>query len=359
MPLISACIRRAAQLFGAHLLPNRRLHQRRTGQKQPAPLGHQNVVAHHRQIRASGHAHSHDRRDLRNPLGRHHRVVAEHPPKVILIRKHVFLQRQKHPRAVHQVNRRQAVFHGNVLRPDHLLRRHREERAGLHRGVVDDQHEQPSMHPSQSGHHSRRRSSAPLLIHPMRRVQSQFEQLAPFPRSSSSPIRSRAVSRCFLCCASMALAPPPSRIFASSARELRHQRPHRLHDCAVSRRIAVLPRSSVDCGGKWISTRSSAPHPSQMQTHQPTRAGANKQSQRCGSQSKTLDLRRKMFLSKERQLQPRALPLTTKPCRTSPHITHPSHRWRSSALPTRAQSHSGYFVTGGSVPNKCQSGGRK
>ena len=87
MPLICACILRAAQLFGGSFLPDRRLHQRGAGEKQAAALGHQNVVAHHRQIRAARDAHPHDGGDLRNAHGAHHGVVAEDAAEIVGIGK--------------------------------------------------------------------------------------------------------------------------------------------------------------------------------------------------------------------------------------------------------------------------------
>ena len=90
--------RRAAQFLGSRLLPDGRLHQRRPGQKQSRPFGHQHRIRHHRKIRAPRNAHAHDRRDLRNSQRTHHRVVAEDAPEIIGIRKHILLQRQKNAR---------------------------------------------------------------------------------------------------------------------------------------------------------------------------------------------------------------------------------------------------------------------
>ena len=61
----------AAQFVSGIFLPDGGLHQRGASEKQAAAIGHQNVVAHHRQISAAGHAHPQDGRDLRNAEGRH------------------------------------------------------------------------------------------------------------------------------------------------------------------------------------------------------------------------------------------------------------------------------------------------
>ena len=168
---------RAAQFLGGSLLPNGGLHQRRPRQKQPAAIGHQDVIAHHRQVRAAGHAHSHDRGDLRNAHGAHHRVVAEDAAEIVGVGEDIFLQRQKNARRVDQIDRRDAVLDGDILRADHFLRRHREKRPGLHRGVVGDDHHPASGHMAEAGDHARRGRAAPLLVHLVGGVEAQLEKL--------------------------------------------------------------------------------------------------------------------------------------------------------------------------------------
>ncbi len=82
---------RAAQFLGRDALPDRRLHQRRAGQKKARAVGHQNVVAHHGQISSPGHAHAHDGGDLRNAHRAHHRVIAKHAAEIVGIRENVLL----------------------------------------------------------------------------------------------------------------------------------------------------------------------------------------------------------------------------------------------------------------------------
>ncbi len=168
---------RAAQLFGGILRADRRLHQRRSGKKEAAAFGHQDVIAHQRQIRAAGHAHAHDGGDLRNAHRRHHRVVAEDAAEIVGVGEDIFLQRQKDAGRIDQVDRGDVVVDGDVLRADDLLRRHREERAGLHRRIVDDEHDQAALHARQSGHHAGRRRAAPLFIHAPRYVRAKLEEL--------------------------------------------------------------------------------------------------------------------------------------------------------------------------------------
>ena len=127
--------------------------------------------------------------------------------------KHIFLQRQKNAGRVDQVDRRNVIFDGDVLRPHHLLGRHGKERASLHGGVVGDQHEQSLLDAPQAGHDPAGRA-APLLVHLPRGISAQLEE----GRSRIDQPRHALARRQapFLCCASMALAPPPWRITSSS-----------------------------------------------------------------------------------------------------------------------------------------------
>ena len=135
------------------------------------------MIAHHRQIRAARHAHAHDRGDLRNAHRAHHRVVAEDAAEIVGIRENILLQRQKNARGIHQVNRGNAILDGDVLRANHFLRRHREKRAGFHRGVIGDDHHAAPADARQPGDRSRRRRAAPFLVHFVRGVEAQLEKL--------------------------------------------------------------------------------------------------------------------------------------------------------------------------------------
>ena len=141
---------RAAQFFSGNFLPDRGLHQRRPREEESRTFGHQNVIAHHRQVRAARDAHPHDGGDLRNAHGAHDGVVAEDAAEIVGIGENIFLQRQKYARGIDQINRGNVIFDGNILRADDFLRREREERSGLHRGVVGDDHHQAAADPSRA-----------------------------------------------------------------------------------------------------------------------------------------------------------------------------------------------------------------
>ena len=61
---------RAAEFFGGIFLADRGLHQRGTGEEEAGAFGHQDVIAHHGEIRAARDAHAHDGGELRDAHAR-------------------------------------------------------------------------------------------------------------------------------------------------------------------------------------------------------------------------------------------------------------------------------------------------
>ena len=116
----------AAQLLGGDLFAGRRLHQRRAAEEdRPGAADDDRLVRHRRHVGAAGRARAHDHGDLRNPLGRHPRLVEEDAAEVIAIGEDLGLQRQERAARVHQVDAGQAVLHRDLLRADVLLDRDR------------------------------------------------------------------------------------------------------------------------------------------------------------------------------------------------------------------------------------------
>ncbi len=111
-----------------------------------------------------------------NAHGAHDGVIAKDAAEVVGIWENIFLQRQKHARGIDQINRGYMIVDGNILRADDFLCREREERSGLHRGVVHDEHHQAAADPRQPRNNAGRRRSAPFLIHLVRGVDSQLEK---------------------------------------------------------------------------------------------------------------------------------------------------------------------------------------
>src|SRR5262249_10161677 len=135
------------------------------GQKEPAAFRHEDGVAHYRKVSAAGHAHAHNRGDLRNAHGGHYGVVAKNAAKIVSIGEHIFLQGKKDPGGIHQVDSGDMVFDGDVLRANDLFGGHREECAGFDGGVVHDHHVEPAVNAAQTRYHSGRGRASPFFIH--------------------------------------------------------------------------------------------------------------------------------------------------------------------------------------------------
>ena len=144
VPLICACIFAPPSSSAEVFCPIAACTSAGPASKQPASFRHQNVIAHHREISPARHAHSHNRRDLRNPLRAHHRVVPEHAPEIVGVWEHILLKWKKNPRGIHHVDRRNAILDRDILRANHFFRRHREKRARFHSRVVRDDHHLPA-----------------------------------------------------------------------------------------------------------------------------------------------------------------------------------------------------------------------
>ena len=169
--------RGAAQRLAVDLLADGGLHQRRTGEIKSAALGHEDLVAEHRQVGPARHAVAHDRGVLRQTGGGDHRVVAKNPAEIVLVGTNLVLHRQEHARRVDQIDERQPALEGDALRTEHLLARHWDERARLHRRVVGDDHHRAARHAADAGDDTRGGKHAPLPVQAVRRPQPQFEKL--------------------------------------------------------------------------------------------------------------------------------------------------------------------------------------
>ena len=123
---------RAAEGFGIDDLAGGGLHQRRAAEENGALLAHDDgFVAHGRHIGAAGRARTHDHGDLRNIGGRQARLVVEDAAKMVAVREHLVLQRQKGAAGIDQVHAGQVVFSGNFLGAQVLFYGHRGSRCRL------------------------------------------------------------------------------------------------------------------------------------------------------------------------------------------------------------------------------------
>ncbi len=146
----------AAEILGADLLARRGLHQRRAGEEDRALFADDDaLVGHRRDIGAARGAAAHDAGDLRDALRRHVRLVEEDAAEMVAVGKDLGLVRQVGAAAVDEIDARQPVGLGNLLRAQVLLDRHRVIGAALHRGVVADDHRRAARNAADAGDHAR------------------------------------------------------------------------------------------------------------------------------------------------------------------------------------------------------------
>ncbi len=84
--------------------------------------------------------------------------------------------------------RRNAVFKRNVLGAQNLFRRHGKERAGLHRGVVGDDHAQPAGYTAESRDNARSGSTAVFVVHAIGSPEAKFEELSVLVEQQIQPL---------------------------------------------------------------------------------------------------------------------------------------------------------------------------
>ena len=129
------------QIFSAHHLTRGGFDQRRAAQKDGALVFHNDgLVAHGGHIGPACGAAAHDHRNLCDALRAHVRLVEEDAAKVVPVRKDFVLVGQVRATRVHQVNARQVVLLGDLLRPQMLFHRHGVVAAAFDCGVVAHHH---------------------------------------------------------------------------------------------------------------------------------------------------------------------------------------------------------------------------
>ena len=165
----------AAELLAVRLLADGRLHECRSRQVETASLGHDQRIAEHREIPAARDAVAHDRRHLCQAGGREYGVVPEDASEVVGVGEDVFLQWQEHARGVDEIDQRQPRPFGDHLGADELLAGHREERAGLDRGIVGDDHAELATDLPDGGDQPCPRGTTVLPVHIPRREEPALE----------------------------------------------------------------------------------------------------------------------------------------------------------------------------------------
>ena len=212
---------RAAQHVALHVLTDGGLHEVRPREVDRAGALHdQRLVAHNRQVSAAGHAAAHDGGNLRDALARQLRVVAEDASEVLLVRKDLVLHRQVDARRVHEVEDRDVVFQGDLLGAQVLLRGDRKPRAGLHGGVVGDDHAEAARDVPQAHHGTACGAAALLLVHLVAGKQAELLEVVRGVHE-----RFDALARGHLA----ALVLPLDSLLAAAFADLRRTLAHRLH----------------------------------------------------------------------------------------------------------------------------------
>ena len=135
------------------------------------------MVGHDGEIGAAGDAHAHDGGDLRDAHGGHARVVAEDAAEVVLVGEDVFLKRKEDTGGVDEIEGGEVVLHRDVLGAEDLLGGHGEEGAGLHGGVVGDDHAEAAGDATEAGDDACCGRAAPFGIHLKSRERGEFEKI--------------------------------------------------------------------------------------------------------------------------------------------------------------------------------------
>ncbi len=154
----------AAEALGVDDLVERRLHDRRSAEVDAAdPLDDHRLIAERRHVGAPGGAAAEHDRDLRQARGGKRRLVVKRAAEMLLVGKHLVLQRQKRAAAVDQIDARQSVFGGDPLGPEVLLDRLGKERAAFHGRVVGDEHAGHAVNAADPGDDAAARRSVAVL----------------------------------------------------------------------------------------------------------------------------------------------------------------------------------------------------
>ena len=105
-----------------------------------------------------------------------------------------------------------AILEGDGLGAQHLLGRHGEKCAGLHRGVVGDDHAQAPAHAAQPGDYARTGRTAIFAVHFIRGPKAQLEESGSFIEQQVQPFSYRQASLCVLCLSGLRSATKANQI---------------------------------------------------------------------------------------------------------------------------------------------------
>ncbi len=170
----------ATELLGRHDLAGRRLHQRRSTEEDRALLLDDDaLVRHRRHVGATGRAGPHHGRELGDAFCGEVRLVEEDPAEVLLVGEDVVLHRQERAPGVDEVDARQLVGAGDLLRAQVLLDGDRVVGAALHGRVVGDDDALAALDAPDAGDDAGARDGVGVVrlgVHPVRRQRAQLEE---------------------------------------------------------------------------------------------------------------------------------------------------------------------------------------
>jgi hypothetical protein len=145
-----------AQFFGSDILARGGFDERRAAEKNcPRAFDNDGLIAHRRDVRAARRAAAHDRRDLRNALGRHARLIVKNASEVMRVGEDLILQRQIRAARIDEIQTGQMIFLGDLLRAQMLFDGHRKIRTAFDGGVVGNDHHFAVGDPSDAGDDAR------------------------------------------------------------------------------------------------------------------------------------------------------------------------------------------------------------
>ena len=230
----------SAQLLGGDVLAGGGLHERRPADEdRPGALDDDRLVAHRGHVGAAGRARAHHRRDLRDPLRGHARLVVEDAAEVLAVGEDLGLQRQEGAARVDEVDAREVVLLRHLLRAEMLLHGQREVGAALHGGVVGDDDALLALDDADARDDPGRRGGAVVELPRGERV--QFEQRRAGVEQPVDPLAGRQLP---------ARAVPFDRLLTAPARDLHGAlaqfRDERLHPLGAAREGLV----ALELGGE-------------------------------------------------------------------------------------------------------------
>ncbi len=148
----------AAEFFGSHHLAGRRLDQGRPAEEDRSLLlDDDRLVGHCRHIGPARGARTHHDGDLRDAGRREVGLIVEDAAEMLLVGKDLVLHRQESAARIDQIDARQTVLAGDLLRAQVFLDGHRIIGAALHRRIVGNDHAFDTIDAADAGNQRGRR----------------------------------------------------------------------------------------------------------------------------------------------------------------------------------------------------------